>query len=76
MLPFRHVFINSYFSILRKLSTMTRDPFHVELLSERAQKGLKYPSTGPQNLAHSNNPFHPENNTEVGFHYKQILFTL
>lgn len=48
----------------RLFSTMSPDPFHVGLLSERAQKGLKYPSTGPINLAYSNDPFHPVENKE------------
>ncbi|KAI6189651.1 ACC synthase-like protein [Aphelenchoides bicaudatus] len=43
---------------------MVPKPFNVSLLSERAQKGLNYPSTGPQNLAHSNNPFCPQTNQE------------
>lgn len=55
---------------------MTSKPFNLQLLSERAQKGLNYPSTGAQNLAHSQDPFHPETNKQVSIFPIPTLSTL
>ncbi|KAI6213765.1 ACC synthase-like protein [Aphelenchoides besseyi] len=43
---------------------MTPDPFHTKLLSHRAQRGLNYPSTGPQNALYLKDPY-TEKNTKV-----------
>ncbi|KAI6236801.1 ACC synthase-like protein [Aphelenchoides besseyi] len=40
---------------------MTPDPFHTKLLSHRAQRGLNYPSTGPQNALYLKDPYTEKN---------------
>ncbi|KAI6186817.1 ACC synthase-like protein [Aphelenchoides besseyi] len=42
---------------------MSSDPFHTKLLSHRAQRGLRFSSTGPQNALYLKDPYTEQNTT-------------